>query len=117
MRNRTVGRVGPATIECHRAKITAEIAALCLPLPGSLVQRRTRCGNPGCRSHADPPQGPYWTWTRKVDNKTVTRTLGLGHAERLRPLLDNSRRLRELVHELEALALRHVETDPRQPNT
>jgi len=89
-----------------------------LPLPGSLVERRTRCGNPGCHCHADPPQlhGPYLTWTRKVNNKTVTRTLDPGQAERLRPLLDNSRRLRELVHELEAPALRHVEQDPRQPN-
>jgi hypothetical protein len=118
MSSRTGNRVGPAAIERRRAKITAEIAALGLPLPGSLVERRTRCGNPGCRCHADPPQlhGPYWTWTRKVENKTVTRTVDPGQAERLRPLLDNSRRLRELVAELEALALRQVENDPTQPN-
>jgi hypothetical protein len=118
MRSRTSGRVGPATIERRRAKITAEIAALGLPLPGSLVERRTRCGNTGCKCHADPPQlhGPYLTWTRKVDNKTVTRTLDPEQAERLRPLLNNSRRLRELVSEFEALALRQVENDPAQPN-
>ena len=118
MASRTGGRVGPATIERRRAKITAEIAALGLPLPGSLVERRTRCGNTGCKCHADPPQlhGPYLTWTRKVDNKTVTRTLDPGRAERLRPLLNNSRRLRELVSEFEALALRQVENDPAQPN-
>jgi len=115
---RRVGPVGPATIERRRTKITAEIAALGLPLPGSLVERRTRCGNPGCRCHADPPQlhGPYLTWTRKVDNRTVTRTLDPAQAERLRPLLDNSRRLRELVSEFEALALRQVENDPAQPD-
>jgi hypothetical protein len=33
--------------------------------------------------------GPYLTWTRKVDSKTVTRTLGQAQAERLRPLLDS----------------------------
>jgi hypothetical protein len=89
-----------------------------LPLPGSLVERSTRFGNTGCRCHGDPPQlhGPYQTWTRKVDNKTVTRTLDPAQAERLRPLLDNSRRLRELVSELEALALRKVESDPAQPD-
>jgi len=67
-------RVGPATLERRGATITAEIAALSLPLPDSLVERSTRCGNTGCRCHADPPQlhGPYWTWTRKVANKTVT---------------------------------------------
>ena len=118
MTSQTIRRVGSAALERRRAKINAEIPALGLPLPGSLVQRRTRCGNTGCRCHGDPPQlhGPYLTWTRKVDNKTVTRTLDLAQAERLRPLLNNSRRLRELVSELEALALRKVESDPAQPD-
>ena len=118
MTSRTIRRVGSAAIERRRAKITAEIAALGLPLPGSLVERRTRCGNTGCKCHGDPPQlhGPYLTWTRKVDNKTVTRTLDSTQADTLRPLLDNSRRLRELVTELEALALKQVKDDPTQPD-
>lgn len=103
--------VTPAATERRRSKITAEMAALGLPLPGSLVERRTRCGNPGCRCHSDPPQlhGPYLTWTRKVDNRTVTRTLSPEQADRLRPLLDNARRLRELVSELESLALGNID--------
>jgi hypothetical protein len=118
MTNSTSRRVGPAAIERRRAKITAEIAALGPPLPGSLVERRTRCGNPGCRCHADPPRlhGPYLTWTRKVDNKTVTRTLDTSQADALRPLLDNSRRLRELTIELETLALQQVRENPTQPD-
>jgi hypothetical protein len=88
--------VTPAALGRRRAKITAEITALGLPLPGSLVTRATGCGNPGCRCHADPPQlhGPYLSWTRKVANKTVTRTLTPAQAHRLQPLLENSRRLR-----------------------
>ena len=37
-------------------------------LPGSITQRRTRCGRDGCACRADPPRphGPYWQWTRKV---------------------------------------------------
>ena len=118
MPSRTETRVGPAALERRRAKITTEIAALGLPLPGSLVERLTRCGNTGCRCHADPPQlhGPYLTWTRKVDNKTVTRTLDTAQANALRPLLDNSRRLRELTTELEALALQQVRDNPTQPD-
>jgi hypothetical protein len=71
-----------------------------------------------CRCHADPPQlhGPYLTWTRKVDNKTVTRTLDTTQTDALRPLLDNSRRLRELTTELEALALQQVRDNPTQPD-
>ena len=118
MPSRPRRRVAPADLDRRRAEITDQIAALGPPLPGSLVERRTRCGNPGCRCHADPPQlhGPYLSWTRKVDNKTVTRTLDPTQAEGLRPLLDNSRRLRELVSELEALALQQVKDDPGQPD-
>ena len=110
MSQRTGKRVAPGALERRRTKITAEIAALGLPLPGSLVERRTRCGNPRCRCRADPPKlhGPYLSWTRKVDNKTVTRTLTAQQADRIRPLIENARRLRELVTELETLALGHV---------
>ena len=118
MSKRSNGRVGAADPDHRRATITAEITALGLPLPGSLVERTTRCGNTGCRCHADPPQlhGPYLTWTRKVDGKTVTRTLDNTQADALRPLLDNSRRLRELTTELETLALQQVKDDPTQPD-
>ena len=114
MPSRRNTRVGPATLERRRAKIAAEIAALGLPLPGSLVERVTRCGNTGCRCHGDPPQlhGPYLTWTRQVDNKTVTRTLDTAQ----RPLLDNSRRLRELTTELATRALQQVRDNPTQPD-
>ncbi len=110
--------VGTAAIDRRQAKITAEIAALGPPLPGSLVARQTRCGNPGCRCHADPPQlhGPYLSWTRKVANKTVTRTLAPDQADRLQPLIDNARRLRELTTELEILALQHVDNDKDLPH-
>ena len=65
-----------------------------------------------------PPQlhGPYLIWTRKVDNKTVTRTLDTTQADALRPLMENSRRLRELTTELASLALQQVRDDPTQPD-
>ena len=70
----------------------------------------------GCHCHGDPPQlhGSYLIWTRKVDNKTVTRTLDTTQADALRPLMDNSRRLRELTTELATLALQQVRNDPTQ---
>jgi hypothetical protein len=53
----------------------AAIAATGMVLPGSLTQRRTRCGRDGCSCHADPPRlhGPYWQWTRKAAARTVCR--------------------------------------------
>lgn len=104
--------------ERRRDEIVAEIATLGLPLPGSLVERRSRCGTPGCRCHADPPQlhGPYLSWTRKVNNKTVTRKVSAGEADRYRQYMDNAHRLRKLVTELESLAIGEVETARRQPS-
>ena len=53
--------------------------------------------------------GPYPSWVRKVGTKTVTRTLNPAQAERYRPLFANTKRLRELVAELETLSARAVE--------
>jgi hypothetical protein len=90
----------------RRRQIMAEIAKLGFCLPGSLVARSSRCGNPNCRCHRDPDllHGPYPSWTRKVDGKTVTRNLSAGQAERYQPWFDNAKRLRQLVNELEALS-------------
>lgn len=94
----------------RKRQILAEIAKLDFCLPGSLVERTTRCSTPTCRCHSDPDRrhGPYPSWIRKVDAKTVTRTLTTTQAERYQAWFDNTRRLRELVHELEALSVQAI---------
>jgi hypothetical protein len=89
------------------ARIAAQLAGLGLALPGTLIQRSTRCGWAGCRCHADPPElhGPYWQWTRKAGGKTVTRLVPDDQVDDWRQWLDNHQRLRELVAELEDLTL------------
>lgn len=100
----------------RRRQIIDEIDALGPALPGSLVQRSSRCGNAGCRCHADPPQlhGPYWAWTRSVDGKTVTRSLSDEQADRYRPWFDNARRLRELLDELKQLGIEQASHEQPQ---
>jgi hypothetical protein len=49
--------------------------------------------------------GPYRAWTRKVAGKTLTRVLSEEQFERYRPWADNSRRLHDLVAELEQLSV------------
>jgi len=99
----------------EQARIAKAISDLGLALPGSIEVRSTRCGKANCRCKADPPSlhGPYIVWTRKVDQKTVTRVLSPDQLEDYRPLLDNARRLRELVTELQSLTLDVVEGDDR----
>ena len=105
--------------DVRRRQLTDQIAALGPTLPGSLVTRTSRCGNRGCRCQTDPDQrhGPYWTWTRSVAGKTITRALSDAQAERYRPWFDNARRLRELVDELKKLAIEQAETDDQWPTT
>ncbi len=101
----------------RRAAIKAEIARLGPVVPGSLIERSMRCRNENCRCHGDPPRlhGPYWFWTRKVRAKTVSKVLSAEQAAEYRAWFDNERRLRELVHELEALGVAAIESDPRSP--
>jgi len=84
-------------------------------LPGSVTVRHTRCGKPACHCAADPPvlQGPYLSWTRKVAGKTVTHRLDAQQLADYRPWLDNARRLRQLLGELERLSLDIVEGELR----
>jgi hypothetical protein len=68
----------------------------------------TRCGNPGCRCHADPPllHGPYYIWTRKVAGKTVTAQLKPEYAAFCKDWNRNMRLLDRTVRQLQALGLR-----------
>jgi hypothetical protein len=104
-----------ARAEAITAEITDRIAAISFALPGTVADRKTRCGHRGCRCHADPPQlhGPYHQWTRKKNGKTATRILSDDQLADYGPWFDNHKRLRELIAELEELSLAIAEADPR----
>jgi len=108
--------VSPTTSQHDRAAaIGAELASLGLALPGTLIQRHVRCGRANCRCHADPPvlHGPYWQWTRKAAGKTITRLVPDEQLDDYRQWLDNHRKLRALVAELEALTLAIADASPQ----
>ncbi|MGH2949473.1 MAG: DUF6788 family protein [Solirubrobacteraceae bacterium] len=88
-------------------ELLGQLAELGFCLPGSLSTRKLRCGNPRCRCRADPPKlhGPYTYWTRKVGGRTVAQLLSAEQLDRYRPWIENDRRLRQLVAQLEALAI------------
>ena len=48
---------------------------------------------------------PYAFWTRKVDNKTVTRMLNDEEVANYQPMFDNARKIRDLVGQLRDLSL------------
>lgn len=96
-----------------QAAIAAELGRIGFALPGSLISRTTACGKTGCRCQGDPPvlHGPYLSWTRTVDGKTVTRTVTEQQRARYQDWFDNARKLRRLVNDLEALSLQAFEDD------
>jgi len=49
---------------------------------------------------------PYLTWTRKFENKTLTRALSTEQLERYGPWFEEHRRLRQLTKDLEVISLR-----------
>jgi hypothetical protein len=97
--------------ERRRQQILHEITQLGFCLPGSVVDRTSRCGNPNCRCHTDPAHrhGPYRSWTRKVAGKTVTRRLSDDQLDRYRDWFDNDRRLHALITELETLSIATID--------
>ena len=107
-----------AAHQAEAEKIAAELAAIArtgMVLPGSITQRRTRCGRPNCGCHADPPRlhGPYWQWTRKIAAKTICRWLSAEQHRDYTTWIDNDRRLHELLTRLETLGAAAFDADPR----
>jgi uncharacterized protein DUF6788 len=100
-------------------QIAAELARIARTadvLPGSITERHTRCGRAGCACQADPPRrhGPYWQWTRKVANKTISRWLSKEQADEAGRWVHNDRRIRELVARLEAIGIDRLQAAQRR---
>lgn len=95
-----------AAYERRYRELQSKIARIGFIRRGSLVQRSTVCGKPGCRCQGTPPQlhGPYWQWSRSVNGKTLTRRLTEDEAKLYRRWIDNGKRLDALVAQMEELS-------------
>jgi hypothetical protein len=106
-------------LERRHQQIQAELGQIGIALPGSLVNRTTRCQSTGCHCHAGPPtlHGPYPTWTCKTGGRSITKTLTAEDADRLRPYIATHRRLRQLITELETISIELAQqpTPPQAP--
>ena len=101
---------------------TTELADVGFLMRGSIIQRFSRCGSPGCACHTDPHRrhGPYWQWTTKVKGKTVTRNLSDEQKLRYEEWMDNAKRMDAIVAELYEISgqadasLRDLEREERK---
>ena len=78
---------------------------------GSVMKVYKTCGNPGCRCHKDKSKrhGPYNIWTRKVNAKTITRTLNDEQAKIARGCIDNMRKLEKILDQMKNLSVQYIE--------
>jgi len=99
--------------------LAARVADIGFVASGSVIARFTRCGTPGCRCHADPPQphGPYWQWTTKVRGKTITRRLSATDAALYQEWIANDRQLRALITQMRQVSAKATELIRQDANT
>ncbi len=97
--------------EQRYADLTRRVSGLGFIRSGTIARRKTACGTPSCRCHADPPRlhGPYNVWTAKVDGKTVTRQMPDGEADLYRAWIANDRELRATVAEMREISTKAQE--------
>ncbi|MHB1584806.1 MAG: DUF6788 family protein [Acidimicrobiales bacterium] len=83
------------------------------------MRRHTRCGNHNCHCDGEPPElhGPYMQWTRTDANRTVSRIWSDEQLSRYQGWLDNARRARDTLSDLEALAISTVKRDESDRRT
>ena len=95
-----------AALRARRAELAAAIARVGFTATGTVLAVRTACGSPRCACHADPDKrhGPYWQYTRKVRNKTVTRRLTPAQAALYQEWTANERTLRDLLAQMEQIS-------------
>lgn len=105
-----------AGYEQRYRELAGQLASIGLVYQGSVTRRYTRCGTPGCRCHAEPPQphGPYYQWTAKQNGKTVTRRLNPTEAALYQEWIDNDRQLRRILQQMRQVAAKVAELKLKQ---
>jgi hypothetical protein len=87
-------------------KLTQQLQALDYFCKGTVLQRRMKCGQPGCACHRDPSKrhGPYWEWTSKARGKTVHIALRPEAGPIYKRASRQYRKLKSLLNRLERLS-------------
>ncbi len=80
-------------------------------LNGSLATQYKQCGKLNCRCHGAKElwHGPYLIWTRKVNGKTVTKTLSEQQAAAVKRAIQEMKELNQIIERWKALSLKEIE--------
>lgn len=89
----------PAGLSKKYELLKEELRAVGYIALGSVAVRRFTCGKSSCACAQDPKQrhGPYYHWTRKVRNKTLSRILPPSIMPLVRQAIRNRRLLNRII--------------------
>lgn len=94
-------------------RIRTAVAAIDYLCSGTLLERLTCCGKPGCRCAHDPAarHGPYYDWGHMQDGKLVHRRLTAEQAALLRPAITNYHKVKQLLRAWETETERLIDAE------
>ena len=89
----------PAALSREYERLKEGLRALGYIALGSVAVRRFTCGKSSCACAKDPRHrhGPYYHWTRKVRNKTLSRILPPSIMPLVRQAIRNRRQLNRII--------------------
>jgi hypothetical protein len=86
---------------------------------GSLYERSLKCGKSGCRCSSDKSylHGPHYFLTKKVEGKTVQRTIPKGAVESTKAQIAKFQQFRSISQEFLAVNEEICEEKLKEPGT
>lgn len=111
--------MNPESFSSEYQRLKEEILDLGWARPGSLVTRFMPCGKSPCCCTATPPKlhGPYWQWSANLHGKAITRRLTKEQARLCRAWKRNHRKLKQILHRMEALSLKKTDRLLEKPSS
>ena len=93
-------------------QLSEQLADIDFIWQGSIQRRMLSCGKSGCACQSDRQarHGPYAYWTRKENQKTVSKLLTAEEADLYEEWIENRRHLEGIVRDMQKLSRRAGKT-------
>ena len=92
-------------------KLKEKIVSKTYIVNGSLAKQYKQCGkeNCRCRKNKDSWHGPYWIWTRKVNGKTITKTLTQEKAANVKKAIKEMKEINRIIEKWRILSVKGIQ--------
>jgi hypothetical protein len=93
------------------SKLQKQLAHIGFICNGTVMSVYRKCGKPncGCKESEQMQHGPYHIWTRKVNGKTVTRSLSEKQARQCSLYIKNFKKIEGIIEEMKKISILMIE--------